>query len=171
MYKASLGLVGVAGIALLIGWLQQNNPATWLAIAASIAAALLLFASWIIDRAKGRTTGEPAIPTWTPPPETSSTWTSDAPASQTGSTPPHGLRVTYGPAPSAPAGPLPPHTASPSDSDEESSPRRRFGRRPAPAGSGRQEDAVAELQALTESAAAQLAVEKVSVHVPLLGVP
>ena len=46
------------GIALLIGWLQQNNPATWLAIAASIAAALLLFASWIIDRAKGRTAGE-----------------------------------------------------------------------------------------------------------------
>jgi len=44
LYKASLGLVGVAGIALLIGWLQQNNPATWLAIAASIAAALLLFA-------------------------------------------------------------------------------------------------------------------------------
>ncbi|HEX9316856.1 MAG TPA: hypothetical protein VGA71_15790, partial [Actinomycetota bacterium] len=86
MYKASLGLVGIAGIALLIGWLQQNNPATWLAIAASIAAALLLFASWIIDRAKGRTAtaGEPAVPTWTPPPETSSTWTSDAPAGQTG---------------------------------------------------------------------------------------
>src|SRR5205807_4620615 len=100
LYKASLGLVGIAGIALLIGWLQQNNPATWLAIAASIAAALLLFASWIIDRAKGRTaTGgaERNTPTWTPPPETSSTWTSEGPAGQTGPVPPRNLRSGYGP--------------------------------------------------------------------------
>ncbi|MCW3044485.1 MAG: hypothetical protein JWL57_2643, partial [Actinobacteria bacterium] len=165
MYKASLGLVGIAGIALLIGWLQQNNPATWLAIVASIAAALLLFASWIIDRAKGRTAtagGERTTPTWTPPPETSSTWTSDAPAGQTGAVPPRGLRSSHGPAlpTSTPVVASPSRSATPSDTDtdaEESAPHHRFGRRPAAAESGRQDDAVAELQALSESASAQLA--------------
>jgi len=52
LYKASLGLVGIAGIALLIGWLQQNNPATWLAIAASIAAALAVYAAARTPRAR-----------------------------------------------------------------------------------------------------------------------
>ena len=75
MYKASLGFVGVAGVALLIGWLKQSNPATYIAIATAIVAFLLLIASSVLDRVRGRTdlatadgAEAPITPRWTPPP-------------------------------------------------------------------------------------------------------
>src|SRR5690348_2221311 len=79
MYKASLGFVGVAGVALLYGWLQQSNPATSLAIVTAIVAFLLLIASSVLDRVRGRNdlatadgAEAPVSPRWTAPPEEAS---------------------------------------------------------------------------------------------------
>ena len=76
MYKASLVLVGVAGVALLVGWLKQSNPATWVSISAAILAGILLIASALRDRKRNRAAvavagsgGEPSVGTWTPHPE------------------------------------------------------------------------------------------------------
>ena len=75
MYKASLVLVGVAGVALLVGWLKQSNPATWVSISAATLAGILLIASAVRDRRRSRggvavagSGGEQSLGTWTPHP-------------------------------------------------------------------------------------------------------
>src|SRR2546428_11346922 len=87
VYKASLGLVGVAGVALLIGWLKQSNPATWVSISAAILAGVLLIASALRDRKRNRAAvavagsgGESSLGTWTPRPGSAPSESSHSPS-------------------------------------------------------------------------------------------
>ena len=178
MYKASLALVGVAGVSLLLGWRMDSNPATYVAIAASILAGLLLFASWILDRMKGGSaTAESGTDsssgTWTPPPDVTSSSvevgaSSPAPPPRTvygramptfrASTPARSPSDTMVVGPVRPRGMAGPTGEGPAElaPTEEPAPRRRFGRKAAPAPSSRHDDAVADLQALSASASEQL---------------
>ncbi|HLJ08244.1 MAG TPA: hypothetical protein VKX24_06875 [Acidimicrobiia bacterium] len=79
MYKASLGLVGVAAVALIYGWVRQSNPATWFSIVAAIVAGLLLVASWLLERVRGG--GADFSPSGAADASGGGTWTAPAPSS------------------------------------------------------------------------------------------
>src|SRR2546421_733809 len=152
VYKASLGLVGVAGVALLIGWLKQSNPATWVSISAATLAGILLIASAVRDRRRSRggvavagSGGEQSLGTWTPHPGSAPSASSYSPSETAESAPSSTVAMPAVAAESATAA-------------EEPARRRRFGRKAVERGAGaaEQEDAVTGLQALSESASAQL---------------
>ncbi|MGH2717910.1 MAG: hypothetical protein ACRDJU_04955, partial [Actinomycetota bacterium] len=182
MYKASLGLVGVAAVALIYGWVRQSNPATWFSIVAAIVAGLLLIASWLLERTHG---GSGAFSpsgaadasgggTWTAPPPSSSAWSpvsasygrSSSEAFEPEFEADEGPRSASAAAASTASAPAstdfapdryePDSTmAMPASQD----PKRRFGRKasaPAPASASAVDERVAELRALSESTSAEL---------------
>ena len=52
MYKSALGVLGVAFIALMYGWIKQSNPATYVALVASFVVSVLLILDYLLDRIK-----------------------------------------------------------------------------------------------------------------------
>lgn len=50
LYKASVGLLGLAVVALLIGWMGESNPLTFAAMALTAVALVLLVLSIRADR-------------------------------------------------------------------------------------------------------------------------
>ncbi|HWD08660.1 MAG TPA: hypothetical protein VHA57_06155, partial [Actinomycetota bacterium] len=176
MYKASLGLVGVAAVALIYGWVRQSNPATWFSIVAAIVAGALLVASWLLERVRGPRAGlspsgaadASGSGTWTAPPPSSSAWSvtsstvrrSPAEDSEPDSEPDDELPAGSSALPSIGAeeryGDEGEATMAMPAAEPEGS-KRWFDRKPAaPAQSSAVDERVAELRALSESTSAGL---------------